>query len=291
MIRAAVATVAGVALLAIGVLAARWFRDQPFGAEFIAAYPGETARPPGMPVGFPAWLAWQHFLNGFLLLFIVRTGLQIRSRQRPPAFRTRRNTGPLRTKNPPRRLSLWVWFHLVLDVLWVANGAVYVVLLFVSGHWMRLVPMDWDVIPHAVSVGIQYLSLDWPVHDGWVHYNALQLLLYGATVFLAAPLALLTGLRLSPTWSARWRFPPERPTRILHVLVMVYFIGFTVVHVALVLATGALRNLNHMYAGRDDESWVGFWVFAASIAVLAIAWFVLRPGVLKRLAAIGGTVR
>src|SRR5690606_13732239 len=130
------------------------------------------------------------------------------------------NTGLFRTKNPPRRLSLWAWFHLVLDVLWVANGVLYIVLLFASGHWMRLVPMSWDVIPHAVSVGIQYLSLDWPTHDGWVHYNALQLLLYGGTVFVAAPLAFVTGLRLSPVWPAGWWFPPERLTRTLHVLVM-----------------------------------------------------------------------
>src|SRR5690606_28748928 len=62
LVRAWVATIAGVILLAIAVLAARWFRDQPFGADFVAAFPGETTRPPGTPAGFPAWLAWQHFL-------------------------------------------------------------------------------------------------------------------------------------------------------------------------------------------------------------------------------------
>ena len=39
-------------------------------------------------------------------------------------------------------------------------------------------------------------------------------------------------------------------------------------HVALVFTTGALRNLNHMYAGRNDHSWVGFWFFAASMVVV-----------------------
>ena len=34
----------------------------------------------------------------------------------------------------------------------------------------------------------------------------------------------------------------------MHFPVMLYFVAFTVVHVALVFATGALRNLNHMYA-------------------------------------------
>lgn len=281
----------GLVLLIAAVLAAQWLRTLPDIQSFIADYPGETAIPAGTPVGFPWWLSWQHALNAFFLLLIVRTGWQIGSGRRPPAFWTRNNEGRIRTKNPPRRLSIHVWFHLVLDALWVLNGALYWVLLFVSGQWLRLVPMSWDVVPHAVSVGIQYLSLDWPTHNGWIHYNALQLLMYGFTVFVAAPLALVTGLRLSSIWPARLSWVPEKPVRTLHVLVMLYFVGFTIVHVGLVFATGALRNLNHMYAGRDDESWIGLAVFAVSLVVMIVAWVVARPAVLTRLATLGGTVR
>lgn len=281
----------GLVLLVTAVLAAQWLRTLPEIQAFIAAYPGETEIPPGTPVGFPWWLQWQHALNAFFLVLIVRTGWQIGSGTRPPAFWTRNNDGPIRTKGAPRRISIHVWFHYVLDVLWVGNGVLYVVLLFATGQWLRLVPVSWDIVPHAVSVGIQYLSLDWPSHNGWIHYNALQLLMYGATVFIAAPLALATGLRLSSLWKPEWRFPPEKPTRWLHVLVMIYFVAFTVVHVGLVLATGAMRNLNHIYAGRDDESWIGLVVFAVSLVVMIVAWVVARPAVLTRLAALGGTVR
>lgn len=281
----------GLVLLVAAVLAAQWLRTLPDIQAFLAQYPGETERPPGTPVGFPWWLQWQHALNALFLLLIVRTGWQIGSGTRPPAFWTRNNEGLIRTKRAPQRISIHVWFHYVLDALWVLNGVLYWVLLFATGQWLRLVPVSWDVIPHAVSVGIQYLSLDWPTHNGWVHYNALQLLMYGFTVFVAAPLALATGLRLSSLWRPEWRFPPEKPTRWLHVLVMVYFVAFTVVHVGLVLATGAMRNLNHMYAGRDDESWIGLVVFAVSLVVMIVAWVVARPAVLTRLAALGGTVR
>lgn len=278
-------------LLVAAVLVARWLRELPDIQAFIAEYPGETELPAGTPVGFPWWLQWQHALNAFFLLLIVRTGWQIGSGKRPPAFWTRRNDGPIRTPRPPRRLSIHVWFHLVLDALWVANGVLYVVLLFASGQWARLVPVSWDVVPHAVSVFIQYLSLDWPLHNGWVHYNALQLLMYGFTVFVAAPLALATGIRLSSVWRPEWRFPPERLTRWVHIAVMVYFLAFTFVHVVLIFATGALRNLNHMYAGRDDESWIGLAVFAVSVVVMVVGWVLARPAVLTRLAALGGTVR
>ena len=281
----------GLVMLVAAVLVAQWMRTLPDIQAFLAEFPGETAIPVGTPVGFPWWLSWQHALNAFFLLLIVRTGWQIGSGRRPPAFWTRRNDGLIRTKNPPRRLSIHVWFHLVLDTLWVLNGVLYWVLLFASGQWLRLVPLSWDVVPHALSVGIQYLSLDWPTHDGWIHYNALQLLMYGFTVFIAAPLALFTGLRLSSIWPPRLGWVPEKPVRTLHVFVMLYFVAFTIVHVGLVLATGTLRNLNHMYAGRDDESWIGLVVFAVSLAVMIAGWVVARPAILARLAALGGTVR
>jgi thiosulfate reductase cytochrome b subunit len=281
----------GLVVLVASVLVAQWLRTLPDIQAFIADFPGETAIPAGTPVGFPWWLQWQHALNAFFLLLIVRTGWQIGSGKRPPAFWTRRNDGLIRTANPPKRHSIHVWFHLVLDVAWVFNGVLYWVLLFVSGQWLRLVPMSWDVIPHALSVFIQYLSLDWPVHNGWIHYNALQLLLYGFTVFVAAPLAFVTGLRLSTIWPAALRWVPEKPTRTLHVLVMVYFIGFTIVHVGLILTTGALRNLNHIYAGRDDESWIGLIVFAGTLVLMIVGWVLARPAVLTRLAALSGTIR
>jgi hypothetical protein len=72
---------------------------------------------------------------------------------------------------------------------------------------------------------------------------------------------------------------------------MLYFIGFTILHVGLIFATGALRNLNHMYAGRDDESWIGLVVFAGSLVVMIVGWVIARPAVLTRLAALSGTIR
>ena len=277
-----VAAAAALLGLAAAVLLARWWRDDPTGAAFIAEYPGTVAPPPGTPEGFPAWLGWTHYLTAFFLLFIVSSGLHIRSRTRPIAFVTRRNRGPLRTARPPQRLGIHTWWHLVVVALWILTGIVYVVLLFASGHWARLLPTEWAVVPNAVSAGVQYLSLDWPEHDSWRTYNSLQELFYSATVFLAAPLALVTGLRLSTVWPQRWMRATgllgDVAARRTHALVLWYFVAFTVVHVGLVLLTGARENLNGMYAGVEDaQSWLGFAVFAASTIVMAVAWVLLRP--------------
>ena len=285
---------AALVLLVVVVLAARALRELPAVADFVAQFPGTTELPEGTPVGLPAWLGWQHFLNVFFLVLIVRTGWQIRTETRAPAHWTRRNAAPFRTKGTPKRISLTLWFHLSLDALWMLNGVIFVILLIVSGHWARIVPTSWEVFPHALSVALQYASLDWPTENGWVAYNALQLLAYFTIVFIAAPLAFLTGLRMSPAWSGTLaKASPAFPigvARAVHYPVMLFFVLFTIVHVVLVLSTGALRNLNHMYAGRDDESWWGFGIFALSLVVIVAAWVLARPVFLRPIASLGGTV-
>jgi hypothetical protein len=45
-----------------------------------------------------------------------------------------------------------------------------------------------------------------------------------------------------------------------------------------------------MYGGSDDVSWVGFWIFAASVAVMVGAWFLARPLFLRPIASLMGKV-
>lgn len=290
---AAIAAVA-VALLLVLVLVARWLRTLPEVAAFLASHPGTTELPEGTPTGLPAWLGWQHFLNVFFLLLIIRTGWLVRTVRKPAAYWTPRRSGLLRPQGPPARISIDLWLHLCLDVLWLLNGVVFVVLVFASGHWVRIVPTSWEIVPNAVSTAIQYASLDWPTESGWANYNSLQVLAYFATVFVAAPLAVISGVRMSPWWPRSTerlnRLYPISVARRIHFPVMWYFMLFVVAHVTLVLATGALRNLNHMYAARNDDSWVGFGIFVISLVVLAAGWIFARPLFLRPIASIGGKV-
>jgi thiosulfate reductase cytochrome b subunit len=238
--------------------------------SFLEAFPGDAPLPADTAEGIPAFVSWTHFLNAFFLVLIVRSGLRFRFESRSGGLWTSR-----RVKR--RRLSLALWGHLAVDLLWLANGVVFVVLLFASGHWVRIVPTSWDVLPNAVSALLQYVSLDWPTHNGWVHYNALQQLAYFAIVFLAAPVAAVTGWRLSAFWPARLDgLLSARVAKALHWPTMLFFVAFTLVHVGLVLATGALRNLNHMYGGQDAVNWVGFGVFAATVVLMAFGWYAMR---------------
>ncbi|MDH6423607.1 cytochrome b/b6 domain-containing protein [Aurantimicrobium minutum] len=275
------------------ILVAQWMRTIPEVAIFISNYRGSTPLPEGAPVGFPAWLGWQHFLNFFFLLFVIRTGWIIRSKKRPPAFWTPTKFR-LNKNTPAQRMGLYHWFHIQMDFLWVLNGVIFIVMLFVTGQWMRIVPTSWDVFPNAASAALQYASLRWPLENAWVNYNSLQVLAYFVTVFIAAPIAIKTGLRLSPLWPKQgWlhRIFPENVARKLHVIVLFYFFIFIVAHVTLVFTTGALRNLNMMFAANDRTSWLGAGMFGLSVVVMVAGWFLMRPSILKPLAAFSGKVQ
>lgn len=278
----------------MAVVGVRWLLSTGWGVDFLAAYPGEYHLPEGAPVGFPAWLGWQHFFNVFLMVLIIRSGLQVRTEKRPTAFWAPRG----KSKG---QISLTLWFHQSLDILWLANGAVFVVLLFVSGQWMRVIPTSWEVFPNALSAILQYVSLDWPTENGWANYNAIQQIAYFTTIFIAAPVAAMTGFRMSGLWPKNAKglskaYPIEW-ARAVHFPTMLYFVAFIAVHVFLVFATGALRNLNHMYAAQGSvdpnayaDNWTGFWFFVASLVVIVAAWIAARPLVLAPIAKMFGNV-
>jgi len=299
----------GFVVLIVAVAAAKGLRNTGSVQRFLLRYPGTIQSARAVEhAGLPIWVGVQHFLNLFLMIFIIRSGIQILS-DHPRLYWTRHSTPGkdwFRIQKPVPDDPLWTakkdsislpgqvglpgirhsiglarWWHLGIDTLWLVNGLVFYVLLFVTGQWRRLVPASWDVFPNAASVAIQYLSLNWPTETGWVAYNSLQLIAYFVTVFVAAPLALLTGLGMSPALSTRFKPVSRRLSiqvaRSVHFLVLVWFLLFIAVHVTLVFTTGLLRNLNHIYAGRNDNGWVGFGLFAASMVVVTVGWVAATP--------------
>ncbi|MBO0880090.1 MAG: cytochrome b/b6 domain-containing protein, partial [Mycobacterium sp.] len=296
----------GFILLVAAVAIGKTLHNMPAVQAFIERYPGSDNR--GVPCGTPGWLGWTHFFNLFLMTFIIRSGIQILcdhprlyfSRNCTPGKDEWLRVGPLVPEGywtanddtvalPPQfglpgfrhSIGLARWWHLGADVLWLLNGLVFYVLLFTTGQWRHIVPMSWDVFPNAVSVAIQYLSLQWPTDNGWVAYNGLQLLAYFTVVFIAAPAALITGLGMSPALSMRLTVISKRLSiqlaRSLHFLVLVFFVFFIIIHVTLVFVTDASRNLNHMFAARDDNSWVGLAIFTAAMVVTAAGWVAATP--------------
>jgi DMSO/TMAO reductase YedYZ molybdopterin-dependent catalytic subunit len=164
-------------------------------------------------------------------------------------------------------------------------GIVFFVLLFATDQWQRLVPVSWSIFPHALSTAIQYASLDFPAPSGWHQYNALQMIAYFTTVFVAAPLALATGLLQAPFVAARFATatgPLNRQVaRTIHFGILAYFVSFVVVHVTMVFSTGIVRNLNHITRGVNDDTMGGVVLFAIGMTVIAVAWLAATPFTLR----------
>ena len=86
------------------------------------------------------------------------------------------------------------------------------------------------------------------------HYNGLQKLAYCAVIFVLGPLIVMTGLAMSPTMDAAfpilpWLFGGRQSARAIHFLCAFSFLGFFIVHIAMVILSGGWNNLRSMVTG------------------------------------------
>ena len=289
--------------------------------NFIARYPG-TSTDYVEPVtsGFPWWLRWQHFLNLLFMMFMIRAGLQILADHprlyvniacKPDTEWMRlRDAVPADRRDPEDPQRVWTakmdsvalpkhvglpgirhtiglarWWHFTFDLLWLINGVVFFILLFSTDQWKRLVPTSWDVFPNAASTALQYLSLELPQNAGFSTYNALQLLAYFITVFIAAPLALVTGLLQAPAIAGRFSTSVgllnRQIARTVHFGVLCWMLIFIVIHTLMVFVTGFVGNVNHITLGTDTNSYLGVALYLAWMAVVVAFWLAASPLTIK----------
>lgn len=256
------------------------------------------------PYGFPAWLRVTHYVNFLFLVLLVRSGLQILMDHPRLYWNVHCTPGtewlrltPVEVpkdrvwtaKDDSRHISPWIGlpgyrhtigiarhWHFLSVLFWLGNGAIFVALLFLTSQWRRLVPTSWQIVPEAWAVFVHYATFHWPPEpNGFYHYNAIQQLTYFAVVFGLAPLALLTGLSMSPALTNRFKWYPNLPSnrqvgRSLHFFIMVAFVLFTVIHVALVAMTGFVRNMNHITIGTDGTGMTGVYLGVVAIVIIVV---------------------
>jgi DMSO/TMAO reductase YedYZ molybdopterin-dependent catalytic subunit/thiosulfate reductase cytochrome b subunit len=264
-------------------------------------FPPETAV---KPYGFPAWLRMTHYVNFLLLILLVRSGLQILADHPRLYWNVHCTPGtewlrltPVEVpkdrvwtaKEDSRHLSPWIGlpgyrhtvgmarhWHFLSVLFWVGNGLVFVVLLFSTEQWKRLVPTSWQIVPDAWAVFVHYATFHLPPEpNGFYSYNALQQLAYFGVVFVLAPLAMLTGPSMSPAFTARFTWYPKLPGnrqigRSLHFLIMCAFLAFVFMHVTMVVLTGFVQNMNHIVVGTDDANPAGLYLGLLGFGVVVL---------------------
>jgi len=245
--------------------------------------------------GFPVWLILCHWVNFFFLIILIRSGLSILMDHPRLYWNNGCTPGSEWVRFTPMVVpkdKLWTakddarylspvlglpgyrhtvgiarGWHFIHVPFFVLNGLVFVVLLFAADQWQRIVPTSWQIIPDAWRVFVHYATMNMPIEpNGFYQYNALQQLSYFTAVFILAPLSILSGMCMSPAIENRFHWLPKlfgnrQGARSVHFLVMLGYVVFILMHVAMVILTGFTRNMNHITLGSDDPaSYTGIYI-------------------------------
>jgi methionine sulfoxide reductase catalytic subunit len=295
-------------ILALGPIALAWTQNAIFGLPYVAPPVASHEGVASGPHGFPSWIRWSHFFNLFFLFMLIRSGLSILMDHPRLYFNDHCTPGTEWIRFTPLRVPTdHIWtskqdaryispiaatpgyrhtvgvarsWHFITVYGFVLTGLFFVIGLFTTDQWRRLVPSSPDIFGQAWNIFVYYANLRLPPEpNGFYAYNALQQLSYFATIFIMAPLSILTGMAMSPALVNRFPvyaslFGGRQAARSIHFVTLVGFIGFTVVHVALVALTGFARNMNHIVLGTDDLRPAGMIVGFIGIAAVVLSWIV-----------------
>jgi DMSO/TMAO reductase YedYZ molybdopterin-dependent catalytic subunit/thiosulfate reductase cytochrome b subunit len=265
-------------------------------------------------LGFPLWLRLTHYINLLFIGLLIRSGIQILAAH--PRLYWREDSNPDRqwikftTARVPKdtlytsmddenavspiialpggdNLGLGRLWHFFAIIFWVLNGVIYVVLLFTTGEWSRLIPTSWSIFPDAWRTLFMYLSFHIPPTSAFHPYDPLQQLSYAGVVFILVPFMFLTGAAMSPSIEGRFPwyvrlFGGKQAARSLHFLSLVAFLLFIIVHTALVLLVRFQDNIRNIVFGTANSNF-GVALTIAIIALVIVAaiyiwasWYSLR---------------
>jgi len=298
--------IVAIAALAVLPVLLAWLQLLTVGLPNIPPLPQTYPNAVIEPHGFPIWLRYCHFFNLVFLMMLIRSGISILYDHPRLYFNNDCTPGTEWIRFTPTIVPtdrIWTakedaryitpivatpgYHHTVgiarswhfLNVYgFIVTGILFVVMLFDTEQWRRLVPQSALIFSSAWNAWVHYATFHLPPEpNGFYAYNGLQQLAYFSVVFVLGPLAILTGIAMSPavvnrfSWYARL-FGGRQSARSLHFLTMMAFLAFIVVHVALVAMTGLVRNMNHIVLGTDTTSRLGLVLGLVGLGAIALSW-------------------
>ncbi len=298
----------GIAIAVLAVFVAAWIEFAVVGLPAIPQVAQSSPNNFAGPHGFPLWVRYCHFFNFFFVMMLIRSGLSILMDHPRLYFNDDCTPGSEWIRFTPievPRDRIWtakddsryispvvatpgyrhaigiarVW-HFINVHGFIVTGILFAIMLFDTEQWRRIVPTSSLVLLQGWNIFVHYATLNLPPEpNGFYGYNALQQIAYFTVFFVLGPMAILTGIAMSPAvvnhfpWYSRI-FGGRQAARSIHFLTMLSFFAFIVVHVSLVVMTGFARNMNHIVIGTDDQSTGGMiWGFVG-IGVVVLSWFV-----------------
>lgn len=145
-------------------------------------------------------------------------------------------------------------WHFFFAWLLVGSGTLYLSYGLISGRLLReVLPRAKDLAGLGRSV-LDHLGLHHAGGEDARHYNPLQKLAYGLVILILFPLVILTGMSMSPGLDAAlpwisWSLGGRQTARSLHFLAVCGLIGFTLIHLAMVIVAGPINELRTILTG------------------------------------------
>jgi len=144
---------------------------------------------------------------------------------------------------------LAAWFLVVPGVLYLLAG-------IFTGHFRKhVLPRGAELAPRGLwGEFVEHLRLRIRTATGGPQYGLLQKCAYAAVIFVALPLAGITGLAMSPTVTAAYpflsgMFGGSQSARTIHFFLAVGLVLFLAAHVVMVIKSGFKRQMRAMTIG------------------------------------------
>jgi DMSO/TMAO reductase YedYZ molybdopterin-dependent catalytic subunit/thiosulfate reductase cytochrome b subunit len=182
-------------------------------------------------------------------------------------------------------LGLGRYWHFFDALCWLIVGIIYLLVMFTSDQWRRLVPTSWEVFPCAWRAMIEYLKFGTPEPDdprfcyaaGYLPFNSLQQLTYFGFIFFLIPFQILTGLAQSPSLLARFPwynrlFGNRQAARSLHFIGLLMIGMFAVIHLIMVFWHGFAKEMDKQVLNEphSEGSWLGVILGLTILGAIAL---------------------
>ena len=151
-------------------------------------------------------------------------------------------------------LSMGRQWHLFFAWFFMINGLIFGLYALISRHLTKDLFPWWKDLRGIGRTILDHLKFRHDPAADAKGYNVLQKLAYTGVVFGMGPLIVLTGLSMSPMIDAAFPwlltlFGWRQSARTIHFIACFAFVGFIVVHVAMVALTGLKNNIRSMLTG------------------------------------------
>ncbi len=149
-------------------------------------------------------------------------------------------------------------WHVLFSLVFAFGLLAFMVAAFANGHLVRDIfarAREWRLANIWTDIK-EHAKFNFEHGDG--KYNILQKIAYASVILILLPLMIFTGMVMSPGMEAAWPwmtdvFGGRQSARSLHFIAAWLLFGFFVLHIALVLLSGPIKQIRSMVTGNEPQ--------------------------------------